>query len=665
MSITLTQGGTNLRFTVSDHILLNSEFNFQLYYSDISFNTPSGQNVSSSFYTLEGTVDTSSLPGGLQIGSYYALTATDGSTTFVSNIVQYSYSPPPSIILTQNGTTVSFTTNFTALLGYRIGVRNTVFRVYSWAVDPYSDPDAEYQEFTFTLSDVGLTDATPQTVTFPNQYLQPNYWYSIVAYDASPALVQSNILKYDPNATPTTITTTTRVPTPRIITQADVSGIVLLTGKYTLGENITVTKPISAANGTIFDGSGHTLTIISDAWLGLFFSCVTVMNLDVSGTPSVAEFAGLLFATDVSGIAYNCVNRCPTGFYGGGIFGGYSSGLAISCHNSGNMPNAGGGGGGIFGAHSSGTAVGCTNSGNVTHSSGGIFGISLSSSVTAINCSNSGTFIPGSFRVNMGGIFAPGSSGTAINCFNTASLLSDCGGIFGQRCSGTATNCYNTGSFSGELAGGIFGWDSSGTAHHCYNVGHNSNNSNSITGATAFHHVNNIPSVTAQITSSASGSTTSWSDVGANLFLLGVSGEVWVPSATQTGANQSLTGAVLVPSATQTGANQYLTDGSGNPLSVLFTGTPYTLSPFHTSIKGLLALFEGLPQPIPLAKSMDISDSEIAFATVMNAQNDTTKYGALSQLTTYTFTYTPANAAIFYKHRNLDLSGNLNIIVPV
>jgi hypothetical protein len=46
-----------------------------------------------------------------------------------------------------------------------------------------------------------------------------------------------------------------------IITQADVSGLVLAAGKYMLSENVTVTQPFSADPGTIFDGAGYTITV--------------------------------------------------------------------------------------------------------------------------------------------------------------------------------------------------------------------------------------------------------------------------------------------------------------------------------------------------------------------------------------------------------------------
>jgi hypothetical protein len=400
-----------------------------------------------------------------------------------------------------------------------------------------------------------------------------------------------------------------------IITQADVSGLVLAAGKYTLNESVTGTQPFSADPDTIFDGAGYTITVDAADWPGLFSAPVTVMNLTVSGTPSVANSAGLFFATNTSGIAYNCTNTCSVSTGGGGIFG-TSNGVAISCQNTGSIALAGGG---IFGRESAGTAVGCTNSGQMGNA-GGIFG--AASSGAAINCSNSGTFVGG----GAGGIFGGHSTGMARNCFNTAPLFSNCGGIFGSNSTGTATNCYNSGGFGHlvELAGGIFGWESAGTANHCYNVGNISDNVNSHIGVT--NATFGPTQITGEITSISSGGSTEWSDVSANQYLANMA-TVWV---------------TVTPN------------------------TPFILSPFHTSIEGLLALFVAKPNAVvSLPRSMGIPDSELAFATALTAKNDSSKYGNLSQIALHSpFTYIPSNAAILYQDRNLDLSGNLNIIVP-
>ena len=391
-----------------------------------------------------------------------------------------------------------------------------------------------------------------------------------------------------------------------IITQADVSGLVLAAGKYTLNESVTVTQPFSADPDTIFDGAGHGITINSDEWPGLFSVPVTVMNLTVSGNPFVTYNTGLLFAYNTSGIAYNCTNNCIVSAGGGGIFG-TSNGLAISCHNTGSISLSGGG---IFGSNSSGTAVGCTNSGEFGNS-GGIFGIN--SSGAAINCSNSGT----SNGNSGGGIFGNSSTGTATNCFNSAVINSLAGGIFGVFSSGTARNCYNSGSFdysTGSMAGGFFGRNSSGSVVNCFNL-----IGTDISGFGVFDEHGN--GAVLDISNSGFGSG-SWDS--ANQYLTGVSGEVWV------------------------------------------TATPYTLSPFRTSVEGLLALFVAAPHAVvSLPRTMGIPDSEIAFATALTAKTDQSKYGALSQLAINSpFTYIPSNAAILYQDRNLDISGNLNIIVP-
>ena len=390
-----------------------------------------------------------------------------------------------------------------------------------------------------------------------------------------------------------------------IITQADVSGLVLAAGKYTLNESVTVTQPFSADPGTIFDGAGYTITVDAADWPGLFSAPVTVMNLTVSGTPTVADNAGLFFATNTSGIACNCTNTCPISGGGGGIFG-TSNGLAFSCNNTGSISLSGGG---IFGRDSAGTAVGCTNSGEFGNS-GGIFG--AASSGAAINCSNSGT----SNGNSSGGIFGSSSTGTATNCFNSAVINSLAGGIFGAASSGTARNCYNSGSFDYvvDLAGGIFGRNSSGSVVNCFNL-----TGTDISGFGAFDA--NANGAVLDISNSGFGSGT-WDS--ANQYLTGVSGEVWV------------------------------------------TATPYTLSTFRTSVEGLLALFVAAPHAVvSLPRTMGIPDSEIAFATALTAKTDQSKYGALSQIALHSpFTYIPSNAAILYQDRNLDLSGNLNIIVP-
>jgi hypothetical protein len=363
------------------------------------------------------------------------------------------------------------------------------------------------------------------------------------------------------------------------ITQADVSGqVVLSEGKYTLDEDITVTQPFTAVPGTIFDGSGHTITIdiTITEWPGLFSAPVTVMNLTVMGAASIADDAGVFFATDISGIAYNCVNNCTIRSSGGGIFGKNSAGLAISCQNTGFINNWGGG---IFGQNSAGTAVGCINSSNY-YNSGGIFGIS--SSGAAINCSNSGSCDTN----GGGGIFGSSSTGTATNCFNSATLNSLCGGIFGAESIGTATNCYNSGGFSGTLAGGIFGSNSTGHAVHCFHVGGATDNDPF--SATDDGSVLDI---------SNSGSGT-WD--AANQYLLGVNGEVWVTP-----------GYTLSPFRTNI-----------ESLSALFPAAPHDV--------------------ITLPKTMGFPDSEIAFATALSNDSSKYGNLSQLNTSTFTYTPTEA-----------------------
>jgi hypothetical protein len=507
-----------------------------------------------------------------------------------------------SIILTQDGSNLSFTTDFTT----SPDANGNVFTLY-YSESPITDVIGLSNVFSYTTGTGPHTDYVDT-----NGLTLTSGTYYALQYNNDQNIISNSFLFT------TSTTTTTRVPTPSTITQADVSGLVLAAGKYTLSENVTVTQPFSADPDTIFDGAGYTITVDAADWPGLFSAPVTVMNLTVSGTPTVANNAGLFFATDISGIAYNCTNTCSVSSHGGGIFGDNSTGVAISCHNTGTIALNGGG---IFGSSSGLTAraVGCTNSGELG-SAGGIFGIN--SSGTAINCSNSGVFNGG----GAGGIFGAVSTGTAINCFNSAPLFSNCGGTFGSNSTGTATNCYNSGGFSNgvTLAGGIFGWESTGTANHCYNVGNISDSANSHTGAITS---NNGSSVTVEITSSTSGGSTEWSDASANLYLTGANGTVW---------------------------------------GMVTPNTPFILSPFRTSVEGLLALFMAAPRAVvSLPRTMGIPDSEIAFATALDAKNDSSKYGNLSQIALHSpFTYIPSNAAILYQDRNLDLSGNLNIIVP-
>ena len=560
---------------------------------------------------LTGPQTSTPLHFALQHGAWYALVANDESgTQIVSNIIPVV----APITLTQEGSILKFTTSVTV----RADVNGNVFKLY-YSITPFNRlfssnlfpyaSSSTADQYAFVSSQA---DGTVDLTSLPNG-LQNGFYCALSAEAVTLATFEftSNVVLYIK-------------PTPSIITQAVVDdGFMLAAGKYTLGENVTVTQPFSADPGTIFDGSGHTITVDVDGWSGLFSAPVTVMNLTLTssynlfdtsntgGTPPGWFFNG----NDEGGVAYNCTNTCPISAGGGGIFGANSTGVAISCQNTGSIALAGGG---IFGRDSAGTAVGCTNSGQLGNA-GGIFG--AASSGTAINCSNSGTFGGG----GAGGIFNGNSTGMARNCFNTAPLFSNCGGIFGSNSTGTAANCYNSGDFGYlvELAGGIFGWESAGTAIHCYNVGDISGNVNSHIGVT--NATFGPTQITGEITSISSGGSTEWSDVSAHQYLADMA-TVWV---------------TVTPN------------------------TPFILSPFYTSIEGLLALFVAKPNAVvSLPRSMGIPDSEIAFATALTARNDSSKYGALSQLTAFMFTYTPTNATILYQDRNLGLSGPLNIIVP-
>ena len=249
---------------------------------------------------------------------------------------------------------------------------------------------------------------------------------------------------------------TTPLTTVSEVTQAVTGpGYRLNAGTITLVENITVSDPAFLSvlpAGTIFDGSGYTITVTNPAWSGLFSTAVTVKNLTIdSSGGALLDNAGWFFASGIGGIAYACTNNAPvTGQNTGGIFGGLSNGLALSCTNNGDVMTNGNGG--IFGKESTGKAVGCLNTGDIGAACGGIFGIG--SIGTAINCGNTGYIRHLDEQNNIlrsGGIFGYGQyqndvTAIAINCYSSGASDSGAAGIFGAfyYSSSSAINCYST-----------------------------------------------------------------------------------------------------------------------------------------------------------------------------------------------------------------------------
>jgi len=302
--------------------------------------------------------------------------------------------------------------------------------------------------------------------------------------------------------TTTTTTTTTAAPIDIVyVTQAVIApGYRLVTTglTITLMENITVSDESFFSGlpaGTIFDGSGNTITVTNPAWPGLFSTAVMVKNLTIdSSGGGLVNSAGWFFASSIGGIAYTCTNNADvTGDYTGGIFGANSTGLALFCTNNGDVVTNGNGG--IFGASSTGKAVGCLNTGDIGAACGGIFG--MNSVATAINCGNTGYILVLDVNNNplrAGGIFGYGPyqqdlTSTAINCYSSGDSDPGAAGIFGSfyYSASSAINCYSK-------TGYIHSGESSVTTTNCY-------------------------------------ASTIWDNEPANAALVGTDGSVWVTSS--------------------------------------------------------------------------------------------------------------------------------------
>jgi len=223
---------------------------------------------------------------------------------------------------------------------------------------------------------------------------------------------------------------------------------------YVLTEDISMSTPFTfsgTGSGPItFDGSGHTITVTTDEWLGLFSQALSVSNLGILSSGStfsgfrlrdgrwgyqfVYQSCGWFFASSVGGSATNCYSTGTIGTRAGGIFGESSEGTATNCYSTGAIGNSGGG---IFGLNSNGTTTNCYSTGAIGNGGGGIFG--FSSNGTATNC-----YSTGAIGRDGGGIFGVNSYGTATNCYSTGTISFDAGPIFGPLSTGTATNCYST-----------------------------------------------------------------------------------------------------------------------------------------------------------------------------------------------------------------------------
>jgi hypothetical protein len=233
---------------------------------------------------------------------------------------------------------------------------------------------------------------------------------------------------------------------------------------YILAADVSMNSPFTfdgSGTGITFDGSGHTVTAVSTSWPGLFSQAVTVQNLGVLSTGTMAIQAGWFFASGVGGSATNCYSTGGMRYRSGGIFGDNSSGSATNCYSNGTI---GQDGGGIIGADSTGSATNCYSTGSASDEfgGGGICGAYSTGSV--LNCYSTGTI-----GQSGGGIFGSNSTGSATNCYSTGAIVNRGGGIFGEASYGPAINCYSTGTI-GTDAGGIFGYSSIESITNCYVV---------------------------------------------------------------------------------------------------------------------------------------------------------------------------------------------------
>jgi len=222
--------------------------------------------------------------------------------------------------------------------------------------------------------------------------------------------------------------------------------------------------------------TNNSCTTVNSGWFGWAYftgSNNTFTNCINNGPNLNTGTSGIVGAYSSAYVSYCTNNGNVSGHSGGGIFGAYpqSGSMAVNCINNGPINESGDHAGGIFGRESSGcTALRCKNFGNIGKTGcGGIFGVQATN-CTANECAMFGNLEGGNsggifgymaqsgcvankciifsyqgYNQNndCGGIFAPASTGSAINCYNMGVLHTNCGGIFGYYAGAgsTVTNC--------------------------------------------------------------------------------------------------------------------------------------------------------------------------------------------------------------------------------
>ena len=235
---------------------------------------------------------------------------------------------------------------------------------------------------------------------------------------------------------------------------------------------------------------------------------------------------------------------------------GVSNNYIINCSSNGNIGSGSSEGGGIVGSYvatgsgSSLTIIGCSSSGNIGINSGGIVGTYAGNTgnpfppaggtITCQSCWSTGNILGYVGGTNAsGGIYGEyagdGGQASAINCYSTGAIGSQCGGIYarfaGRGGISVATNCYSLGAIAAS-GGGIYahyagptgnaGTPASVSASNCYSAG-------SITTAgTGIYGSNKVNGTTTNCYS-ANGN---WSSANANLSLTGlpnpIVGSTWI-----------------------------------------------------------------------------------------------------------------------------------------
>jgi uncharacterized repeat protein (TIGR02543 family) len=214
----------------------------------------------------------------------------------------------------------------------------------------------------------------------------------------------------------------------------------------------------------IFDGNGHTVTIILDQpfFPGLFryLGGGTVRNLTLTGRVAGDDIGGLVYSATNSTME-NCVNNAAV------------TGKAKV-------------GGIVSNALGTTTITGCTNNGaiNGTSQVGGIAGY-FANTGTINNCSNSGAVSGTTERI--GGIVGDSAgTGTISRCINTGTItandtsttaIGNCvGGVAGYlQAASMVDQSYNAGAVEGGMfnVGGVVGiaQDAGARVTNCYNLG--------------------------------------------------------------------------------------------------------------------------------------------------------------------------------------------------